>query len=136
MINDEFLVKIEAIIEYLEKNGGYSYKLYNHICPTFNNEPDSNIVEYAKDIRNYWKDLTYNENLETYIKMEICKIIIDNLKLFSLDDSKLILLKEYCKSKINEPISPTPNELLMKFVHEALIDLLFAKTLYDFRNIE
>ncbi len=68
--------------------------------------------------------------------MEICKIIIDNLKLFSLDDSKLILLKEYCKSKINEPISPTSNELLMKFVHEALIDLLFAKTLYDFRNIE
>ncbi len=136
MINDEFLVKIETIIAYLEKNGGYNYKLYNHTCPTFYNDPDSNIVEYAKDIRDYWKDLTCNENLETYIKMEICQIIIDNLKLFSLDDSKLTLLKEYCKTKTNEPINPTSNEVLMKLVHEALIDLLSAKTLYDFRNIE
>lgn len=136
MINDEFLVKIEAIIEYLEKNGGYSYKLYNHICPNFDNKPDSNIVEYAKDIRDYWKILKYNNDLETYIKMEICKIIIDNLKLFTLNDSKLTHLKKYCKSKTEEPISPTPNEILMQFVHEALKDLLFADFLYDFRNNE
>ncbi len=136
MINDEFLVKIETIIEYLEKNGGRSYKLYNRTCPASHNKPDSNIVKYAKDIRNYWKSLKYNEDLETYIKMEIVKTIMDNLNLFALDDYKLIHLKEYCKSKLEESIKPTPNELLMKFVREALIDLLSAKVLYDFRNIK
>ncbi len=137
MINDEFLIKIETIIEYLENNGGYNYRLYNHACPTLDNEPDSNIVKYAKDIRNYWKSLKYNEDLETYIKMEIIKIFMDNLNLFALNDSKLIHLKEYCKSKIDETIKPTSNELLMKFVYEALIELLKADTLYDFRdNIE
>ncbi len=75
MINDEFLIKIETIIEYLENNGGYNYRLYNHTCPTLDNGPDSNIVEYAKDIRNYWKNLKYNEDLETFIKMEIIKIL-------------------------------------------------------------
>ncbi len=136
MINDEFLVKIETIIKYLEKNGGYNYKLYNHTCPDFNNEPDSNIVKYAKDIRDYWKTLKYNDNLETYIIMEICKIIMDNLNLFALNDSKLIHMKEYCKSKTEEPISPTPNEILMKFVYEALLDLFSVNLLYDFRSIE
>lgn len=134
MINDEFLIKIETIIEYLEKNGGYKYRLYNHTCSCFNDNPDSNIVEYAKDIRDYWKNLKYNEDIETYIKMEICKIIMDNLNLFSLKDYKLINLKEYCKRKINEEIKPTPNEELMKFVREALIDLLQENILYDFRN--
>ncbi len=62
---------------------------------------------------------------------------MDNLNLFALNDSKLIHLKEYCKSKIDEPIKPTSNELLMKFVYEALIELLKADSLYDFRdNIE
>lgn len=136
MINDEFLIKIETIIKYLEKNGGYNYKLYNHTCPVFGNKPVSNIVEYAKDIRNYWKDLKYNEDLETYIRMEIIKIIMDNLNLFSLNDSKLILLKEYCKRHIEEPISSTPNEVLIKFVYEALLDLLSVNILYDFRSIE
>ncbi len=134
MINDEFLIKIETIIKYLEKNGGYNYRLYNRTCSCFNDKPDSNIVEYAKDIRDYWKSLKYNEDLETYIKMEICKIIMDNLNLFSLNDYKLINLKEYCKKKINEEIKPTPNEELMEFVREALIDLLQEKILYDFRN--
>lgn len=136
MINDEFLIKIETIIKYLEKNGGYNYKLYNHISPDSSNKPDSNIVEYAKDIRDYWLDLKYNNDLETYIVMEICKIIMDNLKLFSLDKFKLIELKNYCKDKINEPIKPTSNEMLMKFIHEALLDLLISEFLYDFRNIE
>ncbi len=53
--------------------------------------------------------------------MEIVKIIMDNLNLFTLDDNKLIHLKEYCKSKLEEPIKSTPNELLMEFVQEALI---------------
>lgn len=135
MINDEFLMKIEAIIEYLEYNGGKNYKLYNNTCKGINNKPDSNIVEYAKDIRDYWKNLKYNDDLETYIKMEIVKIIIDNLGLFSLDDSKLISIKKYCKTKVEEPIKPTSNEILMRFVQEALTDLL-TSNLYDFRNIE
>lgn len=130
MINDEFLIKIDTIIEYLEKNVGY-----NQSCSNYD-YPDSNIVGYAKDIKDYWKELKYNEDLETYIKMEICKIIIDNLKLFSLDDSKLIHLKEYCKSHIEETIKPTPNNILMEFVYEALLQLLSNNILYDFRNIE
>ena len=135
MINNEFLIKINEIIEYLKRNGGYGYKLYNHLCPEMG-DPDSNIVEYAEDIRDYWKNLICNEDLETYIKMEICKIILDNLKLFSLDDSKLILLKKYCKTKTDEKIKSTPNEILIEFVKESLEDLLFADYLYDFRNIE
>ena len=50
--------KIDAIIDYLKENGGYYYKIYNHTCPAFDNEPDSNIVEYAEDI----KDIIYNTN--------------------------------------------------------------------------
>ena len=50
MINkDELLYKLETIIKYLKDNNGYSYKLYNHLCPGYG-EPDSNIVEYAEDI--------------------------------------------------------------------------------------
>lgn len=134
MINDEFLIKIEAVIEYLEKNGGYKFKLYNRTCARFNNEPDSDIVEYAKDIRDYWKALKYSEDLETYIKIEICKIIMDNLKLFSLDDHRLVELKKYCRTKVGNNMEPTPNKLLMKFVNEALIDLLQEDILYDFRD--
>lgn len=79
--------------------------------------------------------LVKNEDLENYIKMEIGKILMDNLELFALDDSKLIKLKKYCKAHIEDPITSTPNEILMEFVHEALLDLL-ASNLYDFRNIE
>ena len=51
MINkDELLYKINTIIEYLKECNGYEYKLYNHLCPDENIEPDSNIIEYAKDI--------------------------------------------------------------------------------------
>ena len=50
MINkDEFIYKLGAVIEYLKNNGGYEYKVYNHLCPGMG-EPDSNIVEYAEDI--------------------------------------------------------------------------------------
>lgn len=131
MKNDEFLIKIETIIKYLKENDGYNYKLYNYTCP------NSNIVEYAEDIRDYWKDIKYNENLESYIITEICEIIMDNLKLFTLSDSKLTNLKKYCKDRINESIiKPTPNKLLIEFTKEALLDLLTDSVLYDFRNIE
>ena len=79
--------------------------------------------------------LKADSNLEGYIKLEICKIIIDNLDLLSLNDSKLILLKEYCKRNIEKPINSTPYELLITFVNEALEDLTTTE-LYDFRSIE
>ena len=51
MINiNELLYKISAIITYLEYHGGHKYKLYNHLCPSEDNKPDSDIVEYAKDV--------------------------------------------------------------------------------------
>ena len=40
---------MEAVIEYLKNNGGYDYELYYKLCPGIG-EPDSNIVEYAKDV--------------------------------------------------------------------------------------
>lgn len=50
MINkDELIFKLKTVIEYLKKNGGYNYKLYNILCPGMG-KPDSNIVEYAEDI--------------------------------------------------------------------------------------
>ena len=57
MINkDELLYKLESVIEYLKNNGGYEYKIYNHLCPDYG-EPDSNIVEYAKDVLNIINEL-------------------------------------------------------------------------------
>ena len=50
MINkDELIFKLKTVIEYLKKNGGYNYKLYNRLCPGMG-KPDSNIVEYAEDV--------------------------------------------------------------------------------------
>ena len=50
MINkDGLLYKLETIIEYLKNNGGYGYKIYNHLCPGYG-EPNSNIVEYTEDV--------------------------------------------------------------------------------------
>ena len=46
---DELIYKMETVIEYLKNNNGYNYKLYNHLCPGYD-EPDSNIIEYAEDI--------------------------------------------------------------------------------------
>ena len=133
MIDDEILAKIEIIINYLEKNDN---KIYNQLCSNNLNFLASNIVESVNNIRKYLDDLKYNKSLESYIKTEICKVIMDNLNLFSFDDSKLILLKKYSKKNINNPITPTPSDLLMSFIHEALLDLIEAETLYDFRNIE
>lgn len=51
MINkDELLYKLDVIIKYLKEHDGYNYKLYNHLCPDNNVEPDSSIVEYAEDV--------------------------------------------------------------------------------------
>lgn len=51
MVNKEELkYKMEIIIKYLKEHSGYEYKLYNRICPDYG-EPDSNIVEYAEDVK-------------------------------------------------------------------------------------
>ncbi len=105
--------------------------MFNNLNPNA-----SNIIESVNDIRKHLDDLKYNKSLESYIKTETCKVIMDNLNLFSFDDSKLILLKKYSKKNINNPIIPTPSDLLMSFIHKALLDLIEAETLYDFRNIE
>ena len=50
MVNkNELIYKLDAVINHLKDNGGYEYKLYNYLCPDTNNEPDSNIVEYAEE---------------------------------------------------------------------------------------
>lgn len=51
MINkDEIIYKLKAVTNYLKNNGGYEYKIYNHSCPCVS-EPDSNIVEYAENVK-------------------------------------------------------------------------------------
>lgn len=63
MINkNELLYKINAIIEYLKENKGDDYKLYNHLCPDNNIEPDSNIVEYAEDVLYFVNQLLENKS--------------------------------------------------------------------------
>ena len=52
----ELIYKINIIIDYLKDNNGYDYKLYNQLCPGYG-EPDSNIVEYAKDVLNIINEL-------------------------------------------------------------------------------
>lgn len=79
MIGDEILAKIEVIINYLEKNDN---KVYNQQCSNNLNFHASNMVESVNDIRKYLDDLKYNKSLESYIKTEICKVIMDNLNLF------------------------------------------------------
>ena len=57
MINkDELIYKLETVIEYLKNNDGYDYELYNRLCPG-TGEPDSNIVEYAEDVRQMMNNL-------------------------------------------------------------------------------
>ena len=60
MINkNELVYKLETIIQYLKDNNGYNYKLYNHPIDDIEDiGPNSNIVEYAEDIRNMIIDLT------------------------------------------------------------------------------
>lgn len=54
LLTDEELMeldyKLDAVRTFLIENNGFGYKLYNHSCPTNDNEPDSNIVEYFDDI--------------------------------------------------------------------------------------
>jgi len=64
MINkDELLYKIDTIINYLKENKGYKYKVYDKLCPDDNNEPDSNIVLYAEDIKELIKELPIKNNI-------------------------------------------------------------------------
>ena len=60
---DELIYKMETVIEYLKNNNGYNYKLYNHLCPGYD-EPDSNIIEYAEDIKFLTGDSSELEEVE------------------------------------------------------------------------
>lgn len=63
MINkDEILYKIDAVILYLKENNGENYKVYNKLCPGDNITPDSNILEYAEDIKNMLNIMIEEEN--------------------------------------------------------------------------
>lgn len=69
-----------------------------------------------------------------YLIEQITTIIHDNLKLFNIDDNKLVELKEYTLgSDLEYPIS---NEKIIYFTRKALIDLINTDFLYDFRDIE
>ena len=58
MINkDELLYKLNLITNYLKDNKGYEYKLYNRVCPDNDIEPDSDIIEYAEDVKNIVKEI-------------------------------------------------------------------------------
>lgn len=62
---DEMIYKIDAIIDYLKANNGLNYKIYNYCCPSENMEPDSNIVEYAKDIKYFIENMDKeNKNMD------------------------------------------------------------------------
>jgi len=43
---NELIYKIDTVIDYLKNHNGHDYKLYNHT-----DEADSDIVEYAEDIK-------------------------------------------------------------------------------------
>lgn len=57
----ELLYKIDVIIEYLKESNGNKYKLYNRSCPDNGIEPDSNIIEYAEDIKNMFIEILKND---------------------------------------------------------------------------
>ena len=64
MVNKyELIYKIDAIIEYLKNNNGDEYRLYNYICPDIG-EPDSNIIEYTKDVKVLIIELLKDKNIE------------------------------------------------------------------------
>ena len=58
----ELNYKIDEIIEYLKMHDGDNYKLYNHICPFMSEEPDSDIVEYALDIKDAINNFNNNHS--------------------------------------------------------------------------
>jgi hypothetical protein len=49
----EMNYKIDSIIQFLEQNGEYDELRYNRSCT---GELDSNIVEYAQDIADYFEN--------------------------------------------------------------------------------
>ena len=63
------MYKLYTVIEYLKNNGGYEYKVYNRLCPGVS-EPDSNIVEYAEDVKEIINEIfkeSEKNNKEIYI---------------------------------------------------------------------
>ena len=60
----ELLFKIDVIIEYLKDNAGNDYTLYNHTCQFYCDQPNSDIVEDAEDIRELICELKNGESIE------------------------------------------------------------------------
>lgn len=72
-------------------------------------------------------------NIE-FIINEITNIIKDNLLLLLNKENTLINLKTYCQNDLQQKY--TPNNDLVYFVKEALMELINIDYLYDFRDIE
>lgn len=63
---NELFYKLAAVKQFLIFNNGYEHKLFNHLCPLDNIEPDSNIVEYLDDIESIVSSLiSSEEEIET-----------------------------------------------------------------------
>ena len=62
-IYNELIFKIDLITEYLQSHGGYYYKLFN-IHDFYADEPESDIVEYALDIKAIIEDLNKEDSDE------------------------------------------------------------------------
>ena len=60
---NELNYKMNVILEYLKNNNGHNYKLYNHACPD-TDEPDSDIVEYAQDVKDIINSQFNDEDTE------------------------------------------------------------------------
>lgn len=54
---NKILDKVNFVITYLKQNGGYEYKVYDEIQIEVN-EPNSNIVKIAEDIKEMLEILT------------------------------------------------------------------------------
>lgn len=131
MKNDEFIIQINTVIDYLKKNNDY-----NHKGLLYNKNLNSNIIKYVEDIKKFYIQKYTYDSYEEHIINEICTIIEDNLKLFLLNDNKLLKLKSYCKNKENSNYKSPSYEFIIAFVEEALFDLLTTNHLYDYRDLK
>ncbi len=68
---------------------------------------------------------------------EIAKIIIDNLEIiYWYNRDTLNNIRDYCIKHDHKRYKPLDYSTLIKFVHEALNEIINCNYLYDFRDIE